>query len=216
MTKGIIIFDADGTLFDTLAGIYAALEDLHKHFDLGIFNRNDGMKYIGPPIKDSLMRYNGLTESEAEIATDYYRKVYVEKHIDMSRYYEGAKDVIVALKEQGYQIALATMKTFVQVERLFEVTGGRELFDYVENAREDGTYKKHQMIEHIRDSSRIESVLIIGDTEHDKLAAEMARVEFLGVTYGYGFKQRNSYDFPCKDSIEELVDFIRKEGICCR
>ena len=134
----------------------------------------------------------------------------MEKYIDMSRYYEGAEDVLTALKENGYQIALATMKTSVQVERLFEVTGGRELFDYVEAAQEDGSYKKHQMIEHIRGNSKIESVLMVGDTEQDKFAAEIARVEFLGVTYGYGFKQRNSYDFPCIDSIEELVDFIRK------
>ena len=106
MNKGIIIFDADGTLFNTLPGIYAALEDVYKHFELGIFNTDDGMKFIGPPIKESLTRYNGLSESNADIVAKYYRRVYVEKYIDMSAYYEGAEKVLLDLKSKGYQIAL--------------------------------------------------------------------------------------------------------------
>lgn len=213
MNKGIIIFDADGTLFDTLPGIYAALEDVYKHFDLGIFDRDDGMKYIGPPIKDSLMHYNGLSESVAENATRYYRKVYVEKHIEMSKYYEGAVETLKVLKELGYQLALATMKTSVQVERLFEFVGGRELFDYVETAKEDGSYKKHQMIEHIRKQSKTGLALMVGDTEHDKLVAEKAGVKFIAVSYGYGFKNEK-HRFPCIESIYELVDIFKTKGVC--
>lgn len=214
MNKGIIIFDADGTLFDTLPGIYAALEDMYKHFNLGIFNSDEGMKYIGPPIKDSLMHYNGLSESAGEIATQYYRKVYVEKYIDMSDYYEDAEETLKTLKECGYQLALATMKTTVQVERLFKIVNGRELFDYIETAHEDGTYKKYQMIESIREKSMSESIVMVGDTEHDRLAAEKVGVKFIGVSYGYGFKENERYEFPCIGSICELINFFKMKGVC--
>ena len=212
MSKGIIIFDADGTLFNTLPGIYETLKDLYKHFGLGFFDLNDGMKYIGPPIKDSLMRYNGLTEDEAEIATNYYRKVYVEQYITMSNYYEGVDDALTTLKKHGYQVGLATMKTSLQVEKLFDVTGGRKYFDYVETAKEDGTYKKHQMIDCIRDKSKSKIIFMVGDTDHDKLAAEKAGVGFIGASYGYGFKRNEKYSFPCINSLGELFEIVKMKG----
>lgn len=43
-----------------------------------------------------MSRYNGLSESAAEIATQYYRKVYVEKHITSSNYYKGAEEALMA------------------------------------------------------------------------------------------------------------------------
>ena len=40
-----------------------------------------GKKYIGPPIKESLVKYNGMTQEKTEIATGSYRKVYTSSEI---------------------------------------------------------------------------------------------------------------------------------------
>lgn len=200
--KKIVVFDVDGTLFDTKQGILDALEDVCNHFGLDNFNREDGDKYIGPSIKASMMKYYGLDEERAEEATLYYRQVYVGLYIQNSKPYDGVLDVISKLKSVGYCLALATNKTICQVEKLFSVTGmDLTQFTYVKTALEEGGLTKTEMLKQIVDESgSIASVVMVGDTDGDRKAAEEAGADFIGVSYGYGFNSQESYGFVMVDS----------------
>ena len=70
----VIVFDVDGTLFDTKPGIIKALNEvLHKHGKEYI-NPSDEDKWIGPPVRNSFISYAGMNDEHAEDATKKYRK----------------------------------------------------------------------------------------------------------------------------------------------
>ena len=76
-----IIFDIDGTIFDTKQGIIACLNDvLLSNGDEPIISEEEN-RYIGPSIKDSLMRFNGYSEKLAIASTKLYRERYVDYFI---------------------------------------------------------------------------------------------------------------------------------------
>lgn len=214
MANCMLVFDIDGTLFDTKPGIFSALEDVFTRFDLGTFDRAHGMRYIGPPVKQSLMTFNGLSEETSEKATAYYREVYVNKYIALSSPYDGVFQMLANLKDAGHLLSIATMKTRKQVDKLLDITGtDRNLFEFIETALENGKMSKEKMLENISSNSDY-PVVMIGDTEGDKKAACMSKNGFVGVTYGYGFDRNSCFDFPVANSVTDLFDLI--EDYCSK
>lgn len=164
LSKGMIVFDVDGTLFDTKPGILDTFEDVFKHFDIGYFDRDEGI------IK-----------------------------------------MLSKLLKAGYDIAIATNKTFPQVDRLLSITEvDKSWFRCIKTALETGGLDKRGMLEQIRDEYTVSTIIMVGDTNGDRLAAEESEVGFLGVTYGYGFNNESKYDFVTVDSPQKIFEAIEK------
>ena len=87
MKNCCIVFDVDGTLFDTKNGIIKTLNYVLKEFGKDAIDPQDEDKYIGPPIKKSLMKYQCMEDMEADEATILYRRNYVECYFG-NFYYE--------------------------------------------------------------------------------------------------------------------------------
>lgn len=199
----IAIFDVDGTLVNTHDGIVHTIQDVLQEF--GLSYAGDYDRWIGPPVKKSFMELCGLDENRAEEATLLYRKKYIEKYITESFLYPGMKYVLDGLNENGIRLAVATMKTGPQVEKLFSYLGIFDYFDVIRNAREDGSLSKAQMIADIKGS---DEDYMIGDTDGDRSAAEKAGSKFIGVTYGFGYKPDREYDFLRADKPEDILKII--------
>ena len=78
-------------------------------------------KYIGPSIKESLVRLHGFDEKKACEGTELYRKIYVERFIGKSVAYQGMEKMLIKLKETGCILGIATMKTRPQIDRLIDL-----------------------------------------------------------------------------------------------
>ena len=59
-----ILFDLDGTLTDPGEGITKSVEYALKKFDIVTRDRRELYKFIGPPLKDSFMKYYGFDEEK--------------------------------------------------------------------------------------------------------------------------------------------------------
>lgn len=187
MGKYGIVFDVDGTLFDTRVGIIHALNYVLRNHGKAEIEESDEAKYIGPPIKKSLMEYQGMNEAEADEATALYRKCYVERFISDSAWYDGAVETLMVLKEKGCVLGIATMKTMPQLEALVKDFHCEDLFAVMQAAREDGSLSKAQMLVHIKEEyPDLERFVMVGDTIGDFKAAEQAGYEFVAADYGYG------------------------------
>lgn len=181
-----IIFDIDGTIFDTKQGIIACLNDvLLSNGDKPIISEEEN-RYIGPSIKDSLMRFNGYSEKLAIASTKQYRERYVDYFISLSVPYEGLMELLVELKNRGCHISIATMKTYKQVEKLLDLFKISSFFDCVETAREEGGYTKSDMLDCIKCKYPEDEFIFIGDTVGDYVAAKKSNVSFVYAVYGYG------------------------------
>ena len=49
---------------------------------------------------------------------------------------------------------------------------------------------------------------MVGDTENDRKGAEDAAVPFLGVSYGFGFRNDGQYDFVVVPSVPAILSYI--------
>lgn len=187
MKKFVIIFDVDGTLFDTREGIIQALNYVLKVYGRAPIEKSDESKYIGPPVKKALIEYQGMDEVEAEEAADLYRRCYVEKFIGESAVYDGTLETLVTLKRLGCFLGIATMKTMPQLETLLRNFDCDEFFSVLKAARADGSLTKSQMLKDIRDEhSELNTFVMVGDTVGDFQAAEKAGYRFVAADYGYG------------------------------
>ncbi len=185
--KKCIAFDIDGTLFDTKNGIIAALNEIINIFHGDSITDKLQNQYIGPPIYNSLMKYQKFDETLALKATELYRKIYVDKYIVTSTPYPSLNEVLTELKNHGYSLAIATMKTQEQVDTLLEIFGLSQAFDSIHCASHDGNLHKSDMLTAIKQEINAEQYFMVGDTIGDYLAAvSVDGYEFIYAEYGYG------------------------------
>ena len=74
--KDYILFDFDGTVFDTAEGITKCVQ--YALGKMGIeAELNELMCFAGPPLTGMVSLKYGMSESEAERATELYRERYL-------------------------------------------------------------------------------------------------------------------------------------------
>ena len=204
----IIVFDIDGTLFDTKIGIVKAFNYVLNHYGInGIANELED-SIIGPPIYESFVKLFCFTDKMATEATELYRKVYINKYLSETTMYCGANRLLYRLIENGCFLGIATMKTRPQVDKLLSLYGFNSLFDVIQTAKEDGSVSKSAMLNSAKVycSSHDENTecYMVGDTIGDYQAAMDSGYDFIAADYGYGAID----NLMCKhiSSIEELYD----------
>lgn len=141
-----VIFDIDGTLFDTKNGILQAIHAVSEKSGYKKIDDSDELSWIGLPIRDTFLNSFGMDAIEAEKATNEYRRLYIEQFITSSYVYDGVQEVLEALKRAGLYVAVATMKTDAQVRALLNAFPTMDLFDWIETASEEGGKTKADMI----------------------------------------------------------------------
>lgn len=103
MYKGII-FDLDGTLLDTSEGVLASIRHTIKTMNYRELPLETLLTFIGPPVKRSLMNHYGLTDQEADEATEVFRQQYKNKDLLKAKPYDGILELLKALKDQGFLV----------------------------------------------------------------------------------------------------------------
>ena len=211
MNKKIVVFDVDGTLFDTKRGIVDALNFVLTQSGMAMINTSEEDSFIGPPIKKSLMEQFKLSEEYACQLTEYYREVYVSKFIEKSVIYRNALKVLNELKETGCVLGIATLKTQPQVDRLMNMFAIGEYFDIVLTFSECENASKTSMLRKIRSeyANEVKEFYMVGDTQGDWKAAFDNDYHFIGADYGYGDIKYLQCTHIC--SIDEVIPIIMRE-----
>ncbi|MBQ6713227.1 MAG: HAD hydrolase-like protein, partial [Selenomonadales bacterium] len=169
-----ILFDLDGTLTDSQEGIIKSVQyALHKR-GIEVADRRELIPFIGPPLMYSFQHFYGLTESEARESIQDYREYFERDGMYDNRVYDGITDVLAMLKANGKTLLVATSKPEIYADPIVRHYGMGEYFKKIIGASTDGTRtEKGQVIaEALRytDDPK-ESVLMIGDREHDVIGA---------------------------------------------
>ena len=120
----------------------------------------------------------------------YYREYFKPYGLYENTVYEGIVELLVALKDRGLKLILATSKPepfAVEILRHFDL---EKYFDFVAGATMDEKrVKKEEVIQYALEScgiDELESAIMIGDREHDILGAKQNGLTSVGVLYGYG------------------------------
>lgn len=190
MTYNKILFDLDGTLTDSQEGITLSVIYALESLSVEVPPSEVLKKFIGPPLKESFMKYCGLSEENADLAINKYRERFVVTGIYENKLYDGIEKLLKRLKAGGKTLILATSKPEVFALIILEHFGIKEYFDYIAGSDLDGArITKSDVISCALEQSSIldmQSVVMVGDREHDVLGAKSFGIPCIGVLYGYG------------------------------
>ncbi len=188
-----VLFDLDGTVSESAGGIRMSLEHAIKSLGKPLPDLNDYTLYIGPPLIDTFRNVCHFSEEESRNGVELYRDFYDEKGKYVNKLYDGIREVLVKLRENGAKIAVCSSKYEKFAEEIIEILGVSDCFDAVCGSTLDGSRKdKKDLIPYAvkalggnfeEDS---QSVIMLGDTYFDARGARQCGVDFIGVEYGYG------------------------------
>jgi phosphoglycolate phosphatase len=188
-----ILFDLDGTLTDSAAGITNSVMYALEKYGIKVHNKEELNKFIGPPLSDSFEIYYGFSKEEARNAVEYYREYYRETGIFENLVYDGIEDLLKILKENNKTLVVATSKPEVFAKKVLEKFNIAKYFTYIAGSNLDGTrIKKDEVIKYALEScsiTNLSKVIIVGDREHDINGAKKVGIDSIGVLYGYGDRE---------------------------
>lgn len=210
-----ILFDLDGTLLNTTEGVEYAVKCTIEELNYRTLTKEKLNEFVGPPMQDSFIREYGVSAEEAQLATNVFRRNYVDKSLFMAEPYPGLHKVLAALKGKGIKLGVATYKKESYALDILRHFGIADYCISMHGADNNNVLKKSDIVDlciaemNLTDRSK---VVLIGDSEYDATGAEAAGVDFVGVTYGFGFKEKEKIGeykaVGWVDSLEELLKFF--------
>lgn len=210
MKYKLVIFDFDGTIADTSPGIIDSHRFALKAMQHEIPSDSSLRNVIGGALLDTYMADFGFSEKDARKAIDIYRNRYAEKGIHMARLYPGFLGMVKELIGLGCKIGVATLKAEKFANIMLDEFGIKDLFDTVHGVDDGDTRNKADLIKLCISDCGInpKKTILVGDSINDYNGASQAGVDFLGVTYGFGFRYGVDYAFCVIHDVKYLVSKI--------
>ncbi|MGN0460901.1 MAG: HAD hydrolase-like protein [Ruminococcus sp.] len=211
--KRLVIFDLDGTLLNTSEGIMHSYRKTGEILNLQENTIKNKKCVIGGPLRDGFNRlYKIETEGQLEKAITIYRSIYQREGIKMFSAYQGIEELLKNLKENGYLIGVATLKSENFAKQMLEKAGLSKYFDSVNGWDGTNGCTKSCIIKRVISALSMTSAdaILVGDSEYDAKGAKTADVDFLGVSYGFGIKkvETENLTYPIVNSPKDIFDYI--------
>ena len=182
----LIVFDWDGTLMDSTAGIALSIQEAAREMGLPVPAREAASHVIGLGLQDSLR--SAVPSLPVERYMDFvelYRKHFRAQQESMALF-PGVRELLERLQTDGHLLAVATGKSRRGLDQALEVSGLRGRFASSRCGDETNPKPHPAMLLELMDELALTAgeLLMIGDTSHDLEMARSAGVDALAVTYG--------------------------------
>ena len=192
-----MIFDLDGTLTDSAAGIVASFR--HALAEIGAVAPDGDLagRIVGPPMLVTLGAL-GLGDRAVE-AFAAYRADYTTRGWSMNSVFDGIPALLADLRAAGVRLAVGTSKNEVTARRIIEHFELDGFFEVVAGASSDGVRSsKADVLAHALAQLEPlpEHVLMVGDRSHDVEGAAVHGIDTVVVEWGYG-----AADFTGPDAV---------------
>ncbi len=203
-----ILFDFDGTIFDTVEGITKCVRYAINKFGLDA-ELGELRCFAGPPLAEKFMEVFSLSSEQAVKAVEYYRERYRPIGIYESQPFPGVKELLEGLKKLGLPLAIATSKPEEMARKLLRESGLIDYFDVICGALDSVNNAKWQIVTRAMDElgASKEECVLVGDTKYDVIGAHRCGIKCIGVEYGYAAPaelEENDADFIVNDTLELL------------
>ncbi|MCD6014988.1 MAG: family hydrolase [Solirubrobacterales bacterium] len=199
------LLDVDGTLVDSnyhhALAWYRAFRDhdltppvwrIHRHIGMG------GDQLVAAVGGEEVERACGDSIREAE------KHRYAEL-IDEVRPFEGARELIVALKERGHAVVLASSGHGDDVERYIDLLDARALADFWTTSDDvERTKPAPDLVAVAMRRAETLSAVVVGDSTWDIVAATRAELKTLAVLTG-GYSEAELLEAGAVAVFESLV-----------
>lgn len=213
-----VLFDLDGTLTDSAAGILRTTQDALRRL-----NAEDGGQrpipeeselgwIVGPPLRESFARLAGAASADRML--ELYRQRYDAIGMFENKVYDGVLVALEALRARGDRLFVATSKREEDAKRIVAHFGIDGFFDGVYGAKPDGRgAEKDQVLAAAIAGGRLEAaqrIVMIGDRRYDALGARAVGIPAIGALWGYGDRTEltEAGADPIIDSPRDIPDAV--------
>ena len=209
--KTLIIFDWDGTLMDSIGLI---VESMH------IAGEAHGFRTTDQAVKDiiglSLMHgieilYPQASDTQKLAIQQSYAEYYIPNS-HRTPFFMPIDDMLLTLKQQDKQLAVATGKKRKGLDRVLEASASHHYFTITRCADESGSKPDPQMLRDILDytNQSISQAVFIGDSIYDIQMANRLGMTSIAVNYGTASSSELAAEQPTYqvDTPQELVALL--------
>lgn len=182
----LIVFDWDGTLFDSTGLIVRCIQSACADLGLPVPDDQRAAYVIGLGLHDALQHVvPGLSPERYPELGRRYRHHYMARQHELVLF-EGTLAMLQALKARNHWLAVATGKSRAGLDESLTHASLHGVFDATRTADETASKPHPMMLEQLMREFGAEPqrTLMIGDTTHDLMLAANAGAASLGVSYG--------------------------------
>jgi len=216
----VVIFDYDGTLFDTRPAIVHCIQRAFAACGRPIptLEAVAGTVRTGLPLQESFFVLDKNLRAERTALSEMittYRKIYLDEGAPLTKPFVGVRDALQDIHARGTQCVVVSNKGIAAIRQSLDQSQMSSLVDLV-FGDEPGLPKKPDpaiVVNHILPRYaplRREQMLVVGDTEIDILLAKRTGIACCWASYGYGETERCKALKPEHkiSSIEELPALV--------
>jgi phosphoglycolate phosphatase len=182
----LIVFDWDGTLFDSTALIVRCIQGACADLGLAVPSDERAAYVIGLGLHDALQHaVPGLSPDRYPDLGRRYRHHYLARQHELVLF-DGTLEMLQSLKARNHWLAVATGKSRRGLDEALDTVQLKGLFDGTRTADETAGKPDPLMLNQLMSEFGVEPerTLMVGDTTHDLQLARNAGAASVGVSFG--------------------------------
>ena len=203
--KKLLIFDLDGTLINSIPDLSMAVNQMLKSLNADPIPLEKIKIFIGNGAKTLVTRSlnytheNKVSKELFDKAFPMFMNAYKENPCQETFLYPGVTETLEYLYDKSYKMMICTNKPIEFVE---PISNKLEIEKYFHNwIGENSLPEKKpsgQPLLHLAKEANIpiEQCLMIGDSKNDIISATNAKMESVGLSYGYNYEEDISHYNP--------------------
>jgi len=188
----LVVFDCDGTIVDSQAGIVLSMVHAFTAMEMVPPSREATLAVVGLSLPEAfaVLAPQADRTTRAALAERYKAAFRELKHdpAETEILFPQAKETIASLAgRDDHLLGIATGKSRRGIDRLFEREGWHESFATIQTADDHPSKPHPSMLQRAMLETDIspEKTVMVGDTTYDMAMARTAGIAAIGVAWGY-------------------------------
>lgn len=209
-----LLFDMDGTLIDSAAGMRLSLNYALTSAGLPTIAEEEAGKYLGPPLEYSLTTFLNLHGEKYQKVWDEYARHYRTQGYLLTFPVTGMPELCGRLNSAGFRLAIATCKPWAYCQPTLKLCRFPDCFEVVSGSFHNGVPEEKSAV--IREALRLMGLspaeaVMIGDRASDVTGARECGLPCIGVDFcGYAepHELENAGAEAILHTVGELEDYL--------
>lgn len=205
----VIIFDFDGTLADTIDVLLSITNRLSVEFGFKSATKEE-LAQLSNLTPWQILTYSGISMFKLPLLIRTLKSE-LRNEIPNIQLFPGIKEVLLALKNQGFTLGIITSNSRENVGLTMKNNGLEGVFDFIDSAT---TFGKHKIIYRWlrRANFNPEQVVYVGDEIRDIEAAKRTGIKVIAVSWGFNSQSALAAYYPdfLIEHPQELIGIIDK------
>ena len=183
-----VVFDIDGTLLDSAAGILAGFQRALQAGGVAVPAETELRVHLGPPLRDFLT-LAGVAPERLDGAAQAYHDFYLAEGLRQAEPYAGVEALLTRLQAAGVTLATASAKRTTTARAILAAHGLAPFFTAIGGTDETHLTKAQTIAAVLTElAADPAETIMVGDRHHDIDGAHAVDVRAVGALWGYGIE----------------------------